>query len=326
MIYSLPLRAVLLSFALILFGGRETDASISPLGLHRIPEGHIGVYYRGGALLDRTSMPGFHFKTPIITGHYAVQVTVQTDKVTDIPCGTSGGTMIVFDKVEVVNQLNAVAAHAIVKNYTVHYDRTWIYDKIHHEINQFCSQHTLQEVYIERFDRLDEKLKETLQRDIDIFAPGLNIIAIRVTKPRIPDRILRNYENIEAEKARLQVAEQTQKLIEKEADTQRRKAMIEADKEAQVAKIHLNRTLAEKLNEQRIAQIENEMQLAKVKTEADAELYRATKEAEANRLRLTPELLQLETVRALANNTKVYFGESIPNIFLKNDLDIFPGH
>jgi hypothetical protein len=33
---------------------------------------------------------------------------------------------------------------------TVHYDRIWIFDKIHHEINQFCSKHSLQEVYIGR--------------------------------------------------------------------------------------------------------------------------------------------------------------------------------
>lgn len=134
------------------------NASGSLLGLHKIPEGHVGVYYRGGALMNRVTAPGFHFRTPLISDHYAVQVTIQTDKVTNIPCGTSGGTIITFEKVEVVNQLHAHAAHAIVKNYTVNYDRTWIYDKIHHEINQFCSRHTLQEVYIEKVGLLCEPI------------------------------------------------------------------------------------------------------------------------------------------------------------------------
>jgi hypothetical protein len=31
-------------------------------------------------------------------------------------------------------------------------DKTWIYDKIDHEINQFCTSHSLQEVYIDKFD------------------------------------------------------------------------------------------------------------------------------------------------------------------------------
>ena len=57
----------------------------------------------------------------------------------NIPCGTSGGTMIYFEKIEVVNILNRDAVIDIVRNYTVNYDRTLIFDKIHHEVNQFCS-------------------------------------------------------------------------------------------------------------------------------------------------------------------------------------------
>ena len=97
-----------------------------------MPEGHVAVYYRGGALLEKTSGPGFHFRAPFLTSVRFVQTTVQTDKVTDIPCGTSGGTVIHFDRIEVVNQLQHDAVHATVKNYTTAYDQTWIYDKIHH--------------------------------------------------------------------------------------------------------------------------------------------------------------------------------------------------
>lgn len=41
----------------------------------------------------------------------------------------------------------------IVKNYTADYDKALIFNKIHHELNQFCSVHTLQEVYIELFGK-----------------------------------------------------------------------------------------------------------------------------------------------------------------------------
>lgn len=47
----------------------------------------------------------------------------------------------------------------IVKNYTADYDKALIFNKIHHELNQFCSVHTLQEVYIELFG-------ECLQHDV----------------------------------------------------------------------------------------------------------------------------------------------------------------
>ena len=36
-----------------------------------------------------------------------LQVTLQSDEVKNVPCGTSGGVMIYFDRVEVVNILNA---------------------------------------------------------------------------------------------------------------------------------------------------------------------------------------------------------------------------
>ena len=41
----------------------------------------MAVYYRGGALLDRISGPGFHMLTPGLEQVHYVQTTVQTDKV-----------------------------------------------------------------------------------------------------------------------------------------------------------------------------------------------------------------------------------------------------
>lgn len=44
---------------------------------------------------------------PFLTIYRPVQVTLQTDEVKNVPCGTSGGVMIYFDRIEVVNILNA---------------------------------------------------------------------------------------------------------------------------------------------------------------------------------------------------------------------------
>jgi len=43
--------------------------------------------------------------------------------------------LIYFEKIEVVNRLIRELAIETVKNYTSNYDKIWIYDKIHHEIN-----------------------------------------------------------------------------------------------------------------------------------------------------------------------------------------------
>jgi regulator of protease activity HflC (stomatin/prohibitin superfamily) len=52
---------------------------------HVIDYGYIGVYKRGGALLSSWTEPGLHFMIPFLTTYSPVQVTLQTDKVTDIP-------------------------------------------------------------------------------------------------------------------------------------------------------------------------------------------------------------------------------------------------
>lgn len=100
----------------------------------------------------------------------------------------------------------------IVRNYTADYDKTLIFNKVHHELNQFCSIHTLHEVYIDLFDQIDENLKQALQRDLLEIAPGLTIQAVRVTKPKIPEAIRKNYELMEGEKTQLLIAIQHQKV------------------------------------------------------------------------------------------------------------------
>ena len=48
----------------------------------------------------------------------------------NVPCGTSGGVMIYFDRIEVVNILSDKSVFDIVKNYTADYDKPLIFDKV----------------------------------------------------------------------------------------------------------------------------------------------------------------------------------------------------
>jgi len=191
--------------------------------------------------MTRIEEPGIHVKIPYLDTMENIQVTLQTDKVTDIPCGTSGGVLIWIEKVEVVNQLAKPYVYDTIKNYTIHYDKIWIFDKIHHEINQFCSKHTLQEVYIDLFHTVDDRLVEALQEGCSRWAPGISIIAVRITKPKIPPQIAANYEGMEAQKTKLLVATQAQKVSEKEAETEKK-----------VSSIKQEQLLAEKENKKKI--------------------------------------------------------------------------
>lgn len=295
--------------------------AISNFSLHKIEEGHVGVYFRGGALLQTMAQPGFHLMFPFLTTYRSVQSTLQTDEVKNVPCGTSGGVMIYFDRIEVVNVLSASAVHDIVKNYTADYDKPLIFDKVHHELNQFCSAHNLQEVYIDLFDQIDENLKNALQADLTTQAPGLIVLGVRVTKPKIPESIRKNYELMEAEKTQLLISNARQKVVEKEAETARKKAVIEAEKEAHVARIQYERKVKEKESIRKMEEIEDHIHLAKEKSKTDAEFYKIQKQADANRLLFTQEYLELKKYEAAATNRKVYFGPQLPNIYFASDRD-----
>ncbi|XP_037374395.1 erlin-1-like [Talpa occidentalis] len=133
-------------------------------------------------------------------------------------------------------------------------------------------------------------------------------------------RIISNFYNIlfrrEAEKTKLLIAAQKQKVVEKEAETERKKAVIEAEKVAQVAKIRFQQKVMEKETEKRISEIEDAAFLAREKAKADAEYYAAHKYATSNKHKLTPEYLELKRYQAIASNSKIYFGSNIPSMFV----------
>jgi hypothetical protein len=119
-----------------------------------------------------------------------------------------------------------------------------------------------------------------------------------------------------------------------EAETDRLRAKIEAEKVREVSRIRMEQQMSEKKSLQQITEIEDATAFAHAKSLADAgmhyceavgaswililckESYTIQKIAEANKLKLQPEFLFYEWIRAISNNTKVYFGQSINQMWL----------
>lgn len=284
-------------------------------GCHTVPEGHVGAYWHLGRLLPDVTTPGINFRWPLMERWEPIQVTMQTDAVLKIPCGTKGGTMITFGRVEVVNRLRKESVYDILSQYGTQYDKTWIYDKVHHEINQFCSAHSLQEIYIDRFNQVDEIMQQALQEGCRVYAPGIDIIAVRVTKPSIPEAVLRNYEALEEERTKVMVSEQHRRLVSIEAETLRQKLVAEAETRLNVTRIEnalkLEERKAEADAQSYRAKAEADAESYQLLKQADAESYRQLKQAEANSKLFTQEYLALRWAEAVSNTTKVYFGPSI---------------
>lgn len=279
------------------------------LCLHQVREGYVGIYWRGGALLPAYSLPGYNLKMPFITSFAEVQTNLQTDQVIDIPCGTSGGVEITFSSIEVVNRLPPEYVLQTVKDYGLHYDKIWIFDKIHHEINQFCSKHTLEEVFISKFGQIDERLGNVLQAECEKYGTGIEIISTRVTKPRVPQTIRQNYESMEVERTNQLVATQHKIVVQKMAETQRRKEMIMAKQLQKVSEIESQTQLLIKRGYKTMEKLEDQIQSSKSKAMSDAEYYKMSKMSEENNLKLTDEYLQLETYQAIGKTPKFFFGD-----------------
>ncbi|KAK3236032.1 hypothetical protein CYMTET_53800 [Cymbomonas tetramitiformis] len=238
-----------------------------------------------------------------------VQTMMQTDTITSVPCGTKDGILSEFERIEVVNFLKKESAHNVVKIYGIDYDRVWIHDKVHHEINQFCSNKTLREVYIDDFAVLDELLKQALQKDLDKHVNGAIIQAVRMTKPIIPTSIRQNYEAMEEQRTATLIAERTHELVERKIETERLQAVMAAKINAEESKIKSD------MEAQR-ARIQAEVRFHEDKLVAEAKRYAIEEEAAANERLLTEAYLRLQETRVWEKNTKAYFGQNIPKLMV----------
>lgn len=140
-----------------------------------------------------------------------------------------------------------------------------------------------------------------------------------LTPPRLTPRLLDL-----GEKTKLMISVQRQKVVEKDAETDRKKAIIEAEKNQQVAKITYEQKIMEKESLKKMSIIEDEMFFNREKMRADAEFYTKEKLAEGNSLLLTKEYLQLKKYESIAQNAKIYFGTDIPQMFYERSANTDP--
>ena len=77
-------------------------------------------------------------------------------------------------------------------------------------MNQYCSRNTLQDIYRVHFDEIDERLRGALQKDIDDqtgSTKAIEIVAVRVTKPKTPTEVAAHFNKIEEEETARSVSE-----------------------------------------------------------------------------------------------------------------------
>ena len=295
---------------------------LGSMGSYRVPELHLGLFYIGGALQESVAQPGFQWRMPFVTILVTVPISFQTNIVSNAPCGTKGGVVVSFDRIEIVYRLNPSTVLYTVQNYGANYAKTWIADPLPALVNDLCSTMDLAELYILKFDTLDEKLSTLLRNHISAYVPGLEIITIRLTKPTIPESIREKYMHVAEIQTRVPVLLSKQKTEIKQLETLMKQDIIRANKAFSVAEITMNQKIEKQESKVEIEQIQANMIYKRDVEKIDSALYQTLKEAESNVRKLTPAYLNLQRATTMLQNTEIVFGDNIPSTILDGPVSV----
>ena len=288
-------------------------------GLHTCKQGHKCVYYRGGRLLDTVNEPGYHFKIPVVTSHHDVQTTWQTDRLTDVPCGSSQGGIAHLD-IEVVNRLKGTSQCVLdtVREHTVDYDKPIIFDYVPSEVAQFCKNYPLQDIVIREFDKLDEVLLDKLKANVKSYGleDCLDVKAVRIGRPKLDQEMRRKFEAIEHEQKEKELAEQQKETQRVKLEGQLQKEVMEKEREQKKSEIEQQTREKVAESEARRQAIIDAKVLATRRSEAEAERHRLEQLAKGNEALHTEAHIKLEGYRSAHHNAKLIFGNVPENALI----------
>jgi regulator of protease activity HflC (stomatin/prohibitin superfamily) len=274
-----------------------------------IPTGFVGVPVVFGKITPPIEPSGLAFYNPVTTYIEQVETRPQSDSVLDVSCTTNEGITLVFEKIEIGNQLNETNVVTTISRYGPEYDKYLVTDLVRHEVNVLCAKSGFHQLAITEFDQLDDHLKGFLQAENDRQESGLTITFVRLTKPRLPTSIENNYLALAEEKTRKQVIEEMKARVTAEKESEMLVAQKDNTMLAQKAEAE-NEIMVKRMRANQEEQtVKNEMIVA----EAEAQANKTKLEADALRAMYSiPGYVDVRVAEAMSANQKIYYGEKIP--------------
>ena len=276
--------------------------------LHKIDEGNVGIYYKNGALLEAFSYPGVHYMAPIITDVHQVYIRSETNNLKKIVSVTKDGIQNTFEDIQVITSVKENKLHFMLKNYGRDFKKALVFDRIKEELKIFCASSTIDEVYNTKFLEIVNSVKENVVESIERLGEGgVNLLNLVIPKPDIPNDIANNYKAVKVQWTEQLVATQQQKTETIKKETEKLRAIADAERNKAVLQIKIQEKILEKEGDANISTINNEILRLSEENLANISKFKIVKEAEANKELYTAEYIQYNTARHLANNTKYYF-------------------
>merc|ERR1711862_757695 len=282
--------------------------------LHHIDEGHVGVYFKYGALGNSVGHPGLNTMTPWVSTYEQITVRPLKDIVNSFSAVTKDAIQIHFHDVEVISSVPQEHVLWLVKKFGVNFRTVLVFDRLREEVKRYAFGHDIDDVYNERFQEMSELvLNETIQ-NIERLAPAkIEILNLIIPKPKIPEDIAANYQRVKVEWTEKLVAEKEQEKIQVRKETEELKAIADANRLKAVKKIDIEKQILQKEAEKNISAIENERYRLEEENKANVLKYKKEKEAEGNKLVFTDEYLKIHMSQVFSSNSKLYFsGDDTP--------------
>lgn len=262
--------------------------------------GCVGVYYHNKALVPMVQRAGGWNIRNVITYDFVDDISIQpqSDHIHNVECGSKDGITLTFPKIVVYNTLvdDDQCILKVISGFHIpfvrDYDQLLVFSIIQSEVLQFCKDYSFDEIYITKFNELDELLMSKLKQNlVDHGVQNcLKITDVRLTRPTVSPELVKRFEEIEMEKKKKVMKEQEKITQQLENEIAEQKAVGIKNTEKAEQKVELEK-LKEKVDSDKLIQeINNEIQLQKDKSIADSIEYAKTSESNSEKYRREKEI------------------------------------
>jgi len=275
---------------------------------HKINEGHVGVYFKYGALQDRVNDPGVHFLLPFVEDYREVKIRPETFSVDPVVAITKDGIENTFEEMTTITMVGKENVISMVRTFGMKFKHTLVYDRIKEELRIFCANHTIDEVYNTIFLHIVDNVKDKVMSSIKrLGQEGVEILNLDIPKPKIPKDIGQKYKQVKIQFNEQLVATQQQNTERIKKETEQIKAKADAERLKAVLEITNQKNIIDAEGKKNVSLINNDIKKATENNEADIAKYKLEKEAEGNNALFTDRYIKLNLAKSLSNNTKFYF-------------------
>jgi len=277
-------------------------------GYHEIEEGHVGVYFKFGALKDGVTEPGVHIMQPFVSSYKSILIRPEETTMTDVEAITKDGIEITFQGISVLSRTFKTKVTDLIREFGMDFKKVLIYDRVKEDLRIFCANKTIDQVYNEQFLEIVANVQSDVEKQIEELGKGgVKILNLVISKPDIPKDIAQNYKQVKVQWTEQLVAKQKKVTEEIKKETELLKAVADARRQKEVLEIKIQEQILETEGKQKISEINNKIVKDKQNNLADIAKYAKDKEAAGNTALYSPEYVKLQVAQSLANNTKFFF-------------------